>query len=172
MLIGIADPSSRQFAGHIWTWLVHGVACHEAFIAQWLEHPDQCAEGPSSIPVGDLDIFLCPALVTWWSHLFLYHLIFFPWQLFPYHLSDVIVKGLRITPFSYYCSIMENIMSNERSYDSLPNFTAADCESRLLSLFLEILGTFSQSTAELMNFKQNTHQKQPEPLAGVKRYCS
>ena len=33
---------------------------------------------------------------------------------------------------------MENIMSNERSYDSLPNFTAADCESRFLSLFLEI----------------------------------
>lgn len=62
-------------------------------------------------------------------------------------------------------------MSNERSYDSLPNFTAADCESRLLSLFLEIYGTFSQSTAKLMNFKQNTHQKQPEPLAGVKRYC-
>ena len=50
-------------------------------------------------------------------------------QLFPYHLSDVIVKGLRITPFSYYCSIMESIMANERSYDSLPNFTAADCES-------------------------------------------
>ena len=50
-------------------------------------------------------------------------------QLFPYHLSDVIVKGLRITPFSYYCSIMESIMASERSYDSLPNFTAADCES-------------------------------------------
>ena len=54
---------------------------------------------------------------------------FFP-QLFPYHLSDVIVKGLRITPFSYYRNIMENIMSNERSYDSLPNFTAADCECK------------------------------------------
>lgn len=78
MLIGIADPSSMQVACHIWTWLLYGVACHEAFIAQWLEHPDQCAEGPSSIPVGDLDIFLCPALVTWWSHLFLYHFnIFF-----------------------------------------------------------------------------------------------
>jgi len=49
-------------------------------------------------------------------------------QLFPYHLSDVIVKGLRITPFSYYCSMMESIMASEKSYDSLPNFTAADCE--------------------------------------------
>ena len=67
---------------------------------------------------------------------------------------------------------MENIMSNERSYDSLPNFTAADCESRFLSLFLEISWTLSQSTTELMNFKQNTRQKQPKPLAGVKRYCS
>ena len=78
MLIGIAVPSSMQFAGHIWTWLVHGVACHEAFTAQWLEHPDQCAEGLSSLPVGDLDIFLCPAVVAWWSYLFLYHFkIFF-----------------------------------------------------------------------------------------------
>ena len=38
----------------------------------------QCAEGLGSIPVGDMDVFLCPALVTWWSHLFLYHFnIFF-----------------------------------------------------------------------------------------------
>lgn len=49
-------------------------------------------------------------------------------MLYPYHLSDVIVPGLRITPFQYYIAMMENIMSQERSYDSLPNFTAADCE--------------------------------------------
>ncbi|RMX37295.1 hypothetical protein pdam_00008922 [Pocillopora damicornis] len=64
-------------------------------------------------------------------------------MLFPYHLSDVIVKGLRITPFSYYCSIMENIMSNERSYDSLPNFTAADC--------LRLLAIGRNQYIELMN---------------------
>lgn len=28
-------------------------------------------------------------------------------MLYPYHLSDIMVKGLRVTPFSYYISIME-----------------------------------------------------------------
>lgn len=49
-------------------------------------------------------------------------------MLYPYHLSDVIVKGLRITPFAYYINMMSNIMTQEKSYDSLPNFTAADCK--------------------------------------------
>ena len=49
-------------------------------------------------------------------------------MLYPYHLSDITVKGLRITPFSYYLNMMHDIMSSEKSYDSLPNFTAADCE--------------------------------------------
>ena len=47
-------------------------------------------------------------------------------MLFPYHLSDVVVKGLRITPFQYYIMVLEAIMQQERSYDSLPNFTAVD----------------------------------------------
>ncbi|CAH2285875.1 Hypothetical predicted protein [Pelobates cultripes] len=54
-------------------------------------------------------------------------------MLYPYHLSDIMVKGLRFTPFSYYIGIMEDIMNSEKSYDSLPNFTAADC-LRLLSI--------------------------------------
>jgi len=49
-------------------------------------------------------------------------------MLYPYHLADKIVKGLRITPFQYYISILEKIMEQEKSYDSLPNFTAADCK--------------------------------------------
>ena len=49
-------------------------------------------------------------------------------MLYPYHLSDVVVKGLRVTPFAYYTSIMTDIMTQEKSYDSLPNFTAADCK--------------------------------------------
>ncbi len=49
-------------------------------------------------------------------------------MLYPYHLSDVMVKGLRITPFAYYISIMSDIMQQEKSYDSLTNFTAADCK--------------------------------------------
>lgn len=48
-------------------------------------------------------------------------------MLYPYHLSDTLVKGLRVTPFAYYTDIMVDIMDQEKSYDSLPNFTAADC---------------------------------------------
>lgn len=54
-------------------------------------------------------------------------------MLYPYHLSDFIVTGMRITPFQYYVSIMQDLMESEKSYDSLPNFTAADC-LRLLSI--------------------------------------
>jgi len=54
--------------------------------------------------------------------------------LYPYHLACKIVRGLRITPFQYYITIMESIMEQERSYDSLPNFTAADCKFWLLVL--------------------------------------
>ena len=49
-------------------------------------------------------------------------------MLYPYHLSDTLVKGLRMTPFAYYTDIMVDIMDQEKSYDSLPNFTAADCK--------------------------------------------
>uniref|UniRef100_A0A8C3RX19 Family with sequence similarity 91 member A1 n=1 Tax=Chelydra serpentina TaxID=8475 RepID=A0A8C3RX19_CHESE len=64
-------------------------------------------------------------------------------MLYPYHLSDIMVKGLRITPFSYYTGIMEDIMNNEKSYDSLPNFTAADC--------LRLLGIGRNQYIDLMN---------------------
>ena len=65
---------------------------------------------------------------------FLFSLVFFTVQirfsftvqLYPYHLQDMLVRGLRVTPFSYYSNMMFDIMSNEKSYDSLPNFTAAD----------------------------------------------
>ena len=52
-------------------------------------------------------------------------------------MQDVMVQGLRVTPFSYYCSMMHDMVQHEKSYDSLPNFTAADCEccgARLLSI--------------------------------------
>eukprot|EP00794_Sanderia_malayensis_P004770 gene4770-5397_t len=64
-------------------------------------------------------------------------------MLYPYHLSDVVVKGLRITPFSYYCDMMLNIISHEKSYDSLPNFTAADC--------LRLLGIGRNQYIEIIN---------------------
>ena len=57
-------------------------------------------------------------------------------MLFPYHLADVIIKGLWITPFQYYSAMLETLMTQEKSYDSLPNFTAADCEK--IAQFLRV----------------------------------
>lgn len=64
-------------------------------------------------------------------------------MLYPYHLSDVVVKGLRLTPFNYYIGMMTDIMTAEKSYDALPNFTAADC--------LRLLGIGRNQYIDLMN---------------------
>ncbi|KAG0722098.1 Protein FAM91A1 [Chionoecetes opilio] len=64
-------------------------------------------------------------------------------MMYPYHLSDVVVKGLRVTPFQYYISVLTEIMTAEKSYDSLPNFTAADC--------LRLLGIGRNQYIDLMN---------------------
>lgn len=49
-------------------------------------------------------------------------------NLFPYHLADVITKGLRYTPFNYYLDVLSFMLKHDKSYDTLPNFTAADCK--------------------------------------------
>eukprot|EP00111_Clytia_hemisphaerica_P023891 TCONS_00070365-protein len=64
-------------------------------------------------------------------------------MLYPYHLSDIVVKGLRLTPFGYYIHMMNDIMTSEKSYDSLPNFTAADC--------LRLLGIGRNQYIDMMN---------------------
>ena len=69
-------------------------------------------------------------------------------MLFPYHLSDVVVRGLRTTPFAYYSQMMQDIMNAERSYDSLPNFAAADC--------LRLLGIGRNQYIDLMNQCRST----------------
>ncbi|KAG5449380.1 Protein fam91a1 [Clonorchis sinensis] len=65
--------------------------------------------------------------------------------LYPYHLQDKIVPGLRITPFTYYRDMLIQLVRAERSYDSLPNFTAADC-LRLLGIgrnqYIDIVNTY------------------------------
>ncbi|XP_055625924.1 protein FAM91A1 [Toxorhynchites rutilus septentrionalis] len=48
-------------------------------------------------------------------------------HLFPYHLADIVTKGLRLTPFNYYADMLAFLLKNDKNYDSLPNFTAADC---------------------------------------------
>lgn len=46
--------------------------------------------------------------------------------MYPYHLADVMVLGLRTTPFTYYYNILSDMLRSDKSYDSLPNFPAAD----------------------------------------------
>eukprot|EP00041_Stephanoeca_diplocostata_P003725 m.37467 g.37467 ORF g.37467 m.37467 type:complete len:874 (+) comp14563_c0_seq2:179-2800(+) len=48
-------------------------------------------------------------------------------MMYPYHLSDVCVVELKTTPFAYYHSILTDMIRSEKSYDSLPNFSAGDC---------------------------------------------
>lgn len=78
-------------------------------------------------------------------------------MLFPYHLADMICKGLRITPFSYYISVVEKLMQAEKSYDTLPNFTAADC-LRLLNIgrneYIELMNRSRSNRGRLFG-KQN-----------------
>ncbi|KJH43836.1 hypothetical protein DICVIV_10146 [Dictyocaulus viviparus] len=64
-------------------------------------------------------------------------------MLYPYHLSDVIVRELRITPFNYYINIITDMIQSEKSYDSLPNFTAADA--------MRLLGIGRNQYIDLMN---------------------
>ena len=56
-------------------------------------------------------------------------LLEFGWKnllLFPYHLSDIIIKKLSVTPFHYYINMLDSQMAQEKSYDSPPNFTAGN----------------------------------------------
>ncbi|XGW23868.1 hypothetical protein V3C99_005798 [Haemonchus contortus] len=64
-------------------------------------------------------------------------------MLYPYHLADIIVKELRITPFNYYINIIIDMIQSEKSYDSLPNFTAADA--------VRLLGIGRNQYIDLMN---------------------
>eukprot|EP00731_Ephydatia_muelleri_P031554 Em0023g61a len=64
-------------------------------------------------------------------------------MLYPYHLQDMLIQGLRDTPFGYYCEMMFELIYSEKSYDSLPNFTAADC--------LRLLGIGRNQYIDLMN---------------------
>ena len=70
-------------------------------------------------------------------------------MLYPYHLSDIFVRGLRITPFNYYLDMMADLMSVEKSYDTLPNFTAIDC-LRLLGIgrnqYIDIINKYRSSS--------------------------
>eukprot|EP00039_Didymoeca_costata_P009155 m.121080 g.121080 ORF g.121080 m.121080 type:complete len:827 (+) comp14380_c0_seq2:256-2736(+) len=67
-------------------------------------------------------------------------------MMFPYHLSDVFVVRLKTTPFTYYHATLSDMIWQEKSYDSLPNFSATDC--------LNILGIGRNQYIEIMNMSK------------------
>ena len=68
----------------------------------------------------------------------------------------MLVRGLRVTPFSYYSNVMFDIMSNEKSYDSLPNFTAAD--GSILIIWMNILMFFVLSCPAIRSRQEPVHR--------------
>lgn len=78
--------------------------------------------------------------------------------LFPYHLADIITKGLRVTPFNYYLDVISTLVKNDKSYDTLPNFTAADC-LRVLGIgrneYLALISDLKTNTSKLLFSKPN-----------------
>ena len=47
------------------------------------------------------------------------------------------VLGLKTTSFTYYYNIFTDMLKSDKSYDSLPNFSAADGESLNYSSIVE-----------------------------------
>ncbi|KAF8055757.1 Fam91a1 [Scenedesmus sp. PABB004] len=47
-------------------------------------------------------------------------------RLYPYHLADYVARVARVTPHRYYSDVLAAALRDEASYDSIPNFTAAD----------------------------------------------
>lgn len=48
-------------------------------------------------------------------------------MLYPYHLAADLSRLKQHTPFEYYLEMMHETIRQEKSYDTIPNFTAADC---------------------------------------------
>lgn len=73
-------------------------------------------------------------------------------NIFPYHLADIVTKGLRVTPFNFYLEVIAYLLKNDKSYDTLPNFTAADC-LRVLGIgrneYLTLVGEVKTNSSKL-----------------------
>jgi FAM91 N-terminus len=73
-------------------------------------------------------------------------------NLFPYHLADIVTKGLRVTPFNFYLDIISYLLKKDKSYDTLPNFTAADCY-RVVGIgrneYLQLIGEYKSNSSKL-----------------------
>ncbi|SPP77048.1 protein FAM91A1 [Drosophila guanche] len=75
---------------------------------------------------------------------------------FPYHLADIVTKGLRVTPFNYYLDVLSQLLRSDKSYDTLPNFTAADC-LRVLGIgrneYLALISDLKTHTTRTLMFR-------------------
>ncbi|XP_024528555.1 protein FAM91A1 isoform X1 [Selaginella moellendorffii] len=75
--------------------------------------------------------------------------------LFPYHLSENICRLMRVSPFRYYCDMLYEVMRNEKPYDSIPNFSAADA-LRLTGIGRnEFIDTMNKSRGKKFMWKMN-----------------
>ena len=88
--------------------------------------------------------------------------------LFPYHLADIVTKGLRVTPFNYYLDVLSQLLKNDKSYDTLPNFTAADC-LRVLGIgrneYLSLISELKTHTTRALLFTAK-----PNPLEFLPKF--
>lgn len=76
-------------------------------------------------------------------------------MLYPYHLAGDLSRHFRLTPFQYYLEMMREVMTSERSYDNIPNFTAAD-GVRLLGIGRnEYIDTMNKYRAKGFFFKKS-----------------
>ncbi|XP_030372800.1 protein FAM91A1 [Scaptodrosophila lebanonensis] len=87
---------------------------------------------------------------------------------FPYHLADIVTKGLRVTPFNYYIEVLSQLLRSDKSYDTLPNFTAADC-LRVLGIgrneYLALISDLKTHTTRTLIFSAK-----PNPLDFLPRF--
>ncbi|KAJ5080578.1 protein fam91a1 [Anaeramoeba ignava] len=86
-------------------------------------------------------------------------------MMYPYHIKEDIIRLLRITPFQYYKEMIIDVVSSEKPFDSIPNFSAADCV-RLVGIgrnqFMEIVNKSKNRSGWKMK-KKSTYIKKLLP---------
>ena len=80
-------------------------------------------------------------------------------MLFPDSLATEMAQLIHVSPFKYYVSMMKDVMTAEKSYDSIPNFTAADAV-RLIGIgrneFIDIMNAYRAKSTSFF-IKNQTH---------------
>lgn len=68
-------------------------------------------------------------------------------QVFPYQFSNFLHNQVKVRPFQFYFEMLSSMMKKEMSYDSLPNFTAADVQ--------QLLGVGRNQYIDMMNIARS-----------------